>query len=219
MEFERFPKIARLSREMIVTEKIDGTNSLVFIDELDACSPMRPVTAIVGGLVLHVGSSKRWMTPENDHFGFAAWVRDNAEEIALLGTGRHHGEWWGSGIQRGYGLPKGERRWSLFNTKRWHAPGDSPREFAPLDPREPPKVTTQTPPCVGVVPVLYQGLFDTETALDYLEQLRCDGSHALPGFGAPEGIVVFHVAGNVAFKATLEGDGVPKSMKAQEPKW
>jgi len=25
----------------------------------------------------------------------------------------------GSGIQRGYGLPKGEKRFSLFNTRRW----------------------------------------------------------------------------------------------------
>jgi len=31
MEFTEFPKIARLSREVIVTEKIDGTNGCIYI--------------------------------------------------------------------------------------------------------------------------------------------------------------------------------------------
>ena len=36
-------------------------------------------------------------------------------------------------------------------------------------------------------------------------------SLAAPGFMRPEGIVVFHVAANTAFKQTLEKDGEPKS--------
>jgi hypothetical protein len=31
MEFEEFPKIARLTRECVITEKIDGTNAQVVI--------------------------------------------------------------------------------------------------------------------------------------------------------------------------------------------
>lgn len=31
MKFKEFPKIARLSREAIITEKIDGTNASIFI--------------------------------------------------------------------------------------------------------------------------------------------------------------------------------------------
>ena len=31
MEFQEFPKMARLAREVIVTEKIDGTNAQVYI--------------------------------------------------------------------------------------------------------------------------------------------------------------------------------------------
>jgi hypothetical protein len=31
MEFTEFPKMARLSRDVIITEKIDGTNAQVFI--------------------------------------------------------------------------------------------------------------------------------------------------------------------------------------------
>ena len=32
------------------------------------------------------------------------------------------------------------------------------------------------------------------------------------GFMRPEGIVVFHVAGNVGFKKTIEKDDMPKSL-------
>lgn len=211
-EFQPFPKIARLSRDMVVTEKIDGTNAQVLIVDHEG-EPTHPnCVALVDGLALYAGSRKRWITPEDDNFGFAAWVSEHAAEIALLGPGRHFGEWWGSGIQRGYGLQNGEKRWSLFNTIRWHAPGEAPRKFASLDPRQPPKVTTETPPCMGVVPVLWKGTFDTEVALAMLAFLRENGSRAAPGFMNPEGIVAFHVAGNVAFKKTLGRDGVPKSM-------
>lgn len=32
-EFNGFPKIARLSRECVITEKIDGTNAQIFITD------------------------------------------------------------------------------------------------------------------------------------------------------------------------------------------
>jgi hypothetical protein len=33
MEFEAFPKIPRLKRDMVITEKIDGTNACVLIED------------------------------------------------------------------------------------------------------------------------------------------------------------------------------------------
>ena len=33
MEFSPFPKIARLSREIVITEKLDGTNASIFLGE------------------------------------------------------------------------------------------------------------------------------------------------------------------------------------------
>jgi len=33
IEFKEFPKIARLSRECIITEKIDGTNASILITD------------------------------------------------------------------------------------------------------------------------------------------------------------------------------------------
>ena len=102
MEFRKFNKIARLSREIVVTEKIDGTNGLIAIGEDGE---------------FQVGSRNQWITPEKDNAGFARWAYDHKGELMTLGVGFHYGEWWGQGIQRGYGLK--EKRFSLFNTSRW----------------------------------------------------------------------------------------------------
>jgi hypothetical protein len=104
--FEDFPKIPRLRRGCVISEKIDGTNAQIYVPEDD--SP------------LLVGSRNRWITPEADNYGFARWVAEHADELRTgLGPGRHFGEWWGAGIQRRYGLA--EKRFSLFNTARWNA--------------------------------------------------------------------------------------------------
>jgi hypothetical protein len=97
-EFEAFPKIARLSREIVITEKIDGTNAQIYITK----TPVGETDA--SKWELRVGSRSRWITPEDDNHGFAKWVFMHMEElIEGLGEGRHYGEWWGSGVQRGYG--------------------------------------------------------------------------------------------------------------------
>ena len=127
MDFKEFPKMPRLSREIIVTEKIDGTNAQVAVAELDGYSS--PGAVWEGdGLAIYAGSRTRWITPEADNFGFAAWVRDNAEELATLGPGNHFGEWWGRGIQRGYGLigavpQKRGHRWNSEATLAIAPPG------------------------------------------------------------------------------------------------
>lgn len=102
IEFSGFPKMARLSREVVITEKIDGTNAQVLITEAGD---------------IFAGSRNRFITPEDDNQGFARWVEGNKSELMELGPGRHFGEWWGRGIMRGYGLK--EKRFSLFNVSRW----------------------------------------------------------------------------------------------------
>lgn len=103
-EFKEFPKIPRFNRNVVVTEKIDGTNGLVFIPD-DFSN-------------VFAGSKSGWITPENDNHGFAKWVKEHEDELRSgLGPGYHYGEWWGQGIQRRYGLT--EKRFSLFNTHRW----------------------------------------------------------------------------------------------------
>ena len=202
MEFVEFPKVARLSREIVVTEKIDGTNAQVLIAnraEIDTAPWGTPWLTAVGELFIAAGSRSHYVTPDRDNFGFAAWVKANAAELVALGGGRHYGEWWGSGIQRGYGLQKGEKRLSLFNVARW---GDD---------RDREKFPTDRPACCGVVPVLYRGQFSQAEIDASMEMLAREGSLAAPGFTRPEGIVVFHTASSTLYKRTLEGDDAPKS--------
>jgi hypothetical protein len=192
--FTEFPKMARLSRECIITEKIDGTNAQIYITEDGD---------------LFTGSRTRWITPESDNFGFARWAQEHREELMLLGPGRHFGEWWGKGIQRGYGVP--DKRLSLFNVTRWCLHGTEPQIIPSADPRIV-KHQDVLPPCVGLVPALFRGTFCTRVAQDAIRDLAESGSYAAPGFMDPEGIVVFHTAGNVGFKKTIHKDEVPKSL-------
>jgi hypothetical protein len=196
LEFQEFPKMARLSRDIIITEKIDGTNAQLLISEDGSIT---------------VGSRTRWITPQDDNYGFAKWVEENKSTLIKLGTGRHFGEWWGSGIQRGYGLQKGEKRFSLFNVGRWALHGTEPKRILTADPRVE-KYQDVLPEGVGLVPELYRGKFDTAIIDDVLRQLELRGSVASPGFMKPEGIVVFHIAGNVGFKKTIDKDELPKSL-------
>ena len=192
-QFTQFPKMARLQREVIVTEKIDGSNAQVFITDDGK---------------MRFGSRTRWITTEDDNFGFARWATDHKDELMQLGPGRHFGEWWGRGIQRNYGLSY--RRFSLFNVIRWCPHGEEPKQIPTADPRTI-KMQDVLPACCHLVPILWQGLFSTAEATIQLWELGQTGSKAAPGFMNPEGIVVFHTAGNVGFKMTLDNDGVPKS--------
>lgn len=189
-EFREFPSIPRLSREMIVTEKLDGTNASVLVQE--------------DGRVV-AGCRSRWLILPDDNFEFAAWVSAHADELREgLGVGHHFGEWWGAKIQRAYGLT--ERRFSLFNVRRW-APFGVPLEADTELPRTDPHVSVKqrnAPACCGVVPILYRGVFDTAKVEECLAALLLHGSAAAPGFMKPEGVVVAHVSGNLLFKKTLD---------------
>jgi hypothetical protein len=189
-----FPKIARLNRDIVITEKIDGTNAAIGIVEL----PQSEEGSVM--YEVYAQSRNRIITPgKGDNAGFAAWV-ESIKDIAIevLGPGLHFGEWWGNGIQRGYG--QATKRFSLFNTARWSDFG--------------------TEAVIGVVPVLYEGPFlynDTQSDGGYrspinqvLDALRQTGSIAAPGYMNPEGIVIYHTAAHTMFKVTLEGDEKPK---------
>lgn len=193
--FSQFPKMARLSREIVITEKIDGTNAQVLITD--------------DGKVF-AGSRTRWITPQDDNYGFARWVDDHRDELLALGPGQHFGEWWGKGINRNYGLD--ERRFSLFNVRRWALHGTEPKTYPTLDPRIT-KTQYVLPACCGLVPVLYEGLFTDISIYSALRYLEEAGSQVAPGFMKPEGIVVFHTAANMCFKKTIEKDAQPKGIK------
>ncbi len=214
-EFKPFPKMPRLSREVIITEKIDGTNASILITEGSPDDPKAIAAWHDYGtqtdMVMYAGSRTRWITPQDDNHGFAAWSAAKSIHLKDLGPGHHFGEWWGSGIQRGYGLQKGEKRFSLFNVARWALHGTEPQQIPTADPRIV-KMQDALPACCGLVPVLYRGMFCTEAADFCLTRLKCEGSMAAPGFTKPEGIVVFHIAGNFGFKKTIEKDSEPKGQ-------
>jgi hypothetical protein len=198
--FQAFPKIPRLTKDMTITEKIDGTNGQIHI--FDALGPMETTVGVAGvrvdGKSLYVGaaSRNRYLHASADNHGFYAWVMDNARQLAeILGPGRHYGEWWGKGIQRGYGME--DKKFSLFNVRRWR------RE----DERQPWSVGASIG--LDVVPVLLGGVpFNTGTVVDMYESLKIEGSVAAPGFTNPEGVVVYHEGAAKLFKYT--GTNEPK---------
>jgi hypothetical protein len=196
-EFQEFQKIARLKRECFISEKIDGTNAQILIVPADDAGS--GALAVRDGFAMFAGSRSRFITPTDDNYGFAKWVAAHADELWTLGEGHHYGEWWGNGIQRGYGLPNGDKRFSLFNAWRWND-GNPNR-----------------PACCGVVPNLYTGPFTTDATQTQIERLRTMGSVAAPGFMRPEGIVIYLAAARTYYKQTLEKDDEPKGRSAQPP--
>lgn len=214
--FKAWPKTPRLYRDVVITEKIDGTNACVVVAdpyqvyrvspgdyrvaELEQFGEHRvsPSVATVfterGPLMVWVQSRKSLITLDRDNFGFAAWVADNADTlVADLGQGRHYGEWWGHKIQRGY--RRDDRSFSLFAAERWG---------------EEPGFTTQG---LEVVPTLSVGTMSDVLVSSALAYLREEGSVAAPGFMDPEGICVYHTASETAFKVTLKDDEAPKGAR------
>lgn len=178
MDRVEFPKMPRLAKtDCYIVEKIDGTNASVYIDEY--------------GCLTKIASRNRFITPEDDNFGFAKWVTENKAELEKLGPGIHFGEWYGLGIQRGYGL--NERRFALFNY--WSRKADN------------------TPDCcevlypVAVVDNIFKLSERFNGVVDYMEKM---GSYQVPGYMQPEGVVIKIPALKASIKWTFEH---------QEGKW
>lgn len=201
IEFQPYGKTPRLYRDVVISEKIDGTNACIVVAE--GAEPSRPENVHVTGpedtvYTVKAQSRNRFIYPGDDNYGFAGWVWDNAEELAnLLGPGHHYGEWWGKGISHGYGQT--ERFFSLFNVKRW---GTRARQSGI--------------PGLRVVPVVYVGPMTDEAVTNALMRLRMLGSEAAhnetKGKAKAEGIVVFHTASQQPFKVLIEHDNMPKSL-------
>lgn len=181
--FQAWPKTPRFTQEeIVITEKLDGTNAQINITEVPSDAD---IDGEVGAefiiarrelpngnfQVLQAGSRNRWVTPEDDNFGFAKWCVENQQQLfETFNHGRIYGEWFGKGIQRGYGLE--EKRFALFNTK-------FPFERAQLVPQ------------MTVVPVLYKGPFSHQEINNQIDYLSLSGSVAVPGFMNPEGICIY----------------------------
>ena len=156
IEFKAWPKIPRATGEKVtITEKLDGTNACIVIQD---------------GAIVGVQSRKRFITPEDDNYGFAAWVEENKTELLKLEDGYHYGEWTGLGIQKNpHNLAS--KKFFLFNTFRWN--DQNPNK----------------PQCCEVVPVLYQGVLsddDIDRVLFKLKEISVQ-----EGYTA-EGVIVYY---------------------------
>lgn len=226
MDFRPWPKTARLFRDIIVTEKLDGTNAAVLIIERPCGESLvypedefPEILAVVPGPVdsntgdveveywVAAQSRNRVISLEKDNQGFAKWVTLNARTlVADLGVGRHYGEFWGSKIGRGYGLDGQtvDRRFSLFNPS-FFALRFTATNGGVIEP-----YTIETPG-LGVVPVLYHGPLDTQAIGAVLQDLQDNGSQAAPGYEKPEGVIVFHTHANkIIGKVTLDNQDAGK---------
>jgi hypothetical protein len=212
-EFRPYPKTPRFHKPVVITEKIDGTNAAVVVAPyLEDWSPYDAQIQAAPGVefgpgvividpadgklvVVYAQSRKRVIQPgkQTDNYGFAQWVREHASELVLLGKGVHYGEWYGQGIQHGYGMD--HRRFALFNPD-----------------------AQDLPDCVDVVPVLTRGQaseLNYRIGLMHLV-LENNGSFA-PGAALgskAEGMIIYHTGSRQVYKVLLEGDDTPKGARA-----
>ncbi|SDH17830.1 hypothetical protein SAMN05421505_11276 [Sinosporangium album] len=98
----------------------------------------------------------------------------------------HWGEWFGHDINRGYGLK--HRQFALFNTGRWK------------------QSDLRLIPSLKVVPTIHTGPFSTVSICVETAKLESNGSAIVPGYMAPEGVIVYLTEAQQYFKYTLKGD-------------
>lgn len=216
-QFESFPDIKKLgSAVLFITQKIHGSNAQIYVFEKKTllCVESRDITETQINekypnkkleiipipdhsksvwvqettLDLVCGSRSQWVAPGKDNFGFAEMVYANKQEfIDKLGPGRHYGEWAGPGINSGEGLT--QKYFILFD--HWRYPAER-----------------ALPPNTLVVPVLYNGPFDMSKVEECMNDLRTNGSKLVPGFMAPEGVVV-----------RIKGERYKVVFQNEEAKW
>lgn len=207
IEFKAWGKTPRLFRDIVITEKIDGTNSAVVIEEINPeldyeaeGDPFVLAQVESGGKTYAIAaqSRNRLITPgkTTDNYGFAAFVQKNAEALVeTLGVGHHFGEWWGEGIGKRYGEHmKGMRAFSLFNVDRY-------RDTMLALYEEGGRMVT-----IDTVPVLFEGQFSEEAIRVTAKELLDNGSVAAPFAPKPEGIMIYHTQSKQVYKFTFDNN-------------
>lgn len=213
VEFVKWDSTARLFRDVIVTEKLDGTNACVIFERLDMIDapdiegwmPNRALRVFDDAGIhyaVYAQSRNRLITPSSDNAGFAKWVEQNYQQIFyVLGEGRHYGEWWGQGVGRKYDMT--EKVFSVFNTAGWYKQednGDSRCARVGL-----------TGINIRCVPVLATTTFNEDRIREVADKLRIAGSFATAewtgkAFSKPEGICIYHKAADTIFKYTFDSN-------------
>lgn len=216
MDFKSFNKIAKIGDlYMEITQKIHGTNAQICIEYVDHLTNLdtpkdyqlvRHKELVENDYKIYAGSRNRWLTIEDDNYGFAKFVADNRQKLVeMLGVGQHYGEWAGPGINEGEGLSR--RVLFLFNQSFHARPNLLPDQ-------------------ISVVPVIYQGKILNPDEIDsQMDLLKKYGSFIDPVFFKdnirwmmPEGIVV--KVNKTLYKKTFGQEEVawkPKHPKQRTP--
>lgn len=199
-QFKSWGSTTRENKNKTITEKIDGTNACIVAQD-------GKVTA---------QSRKRIITPDDDNYGFAKWVYDNAGALLdTLGYGYHYGEWYGEGIQKN---PLGieGKRFALFHaTKYTESNGFDLERVDGLE----------------TVPLLHHGQCDVWTIPNIMQDLETYGSKikgaktekiytGIPGLddteyvyeksAKAEGIIIWNNETRTRTKMLLEDDAFHK---------
>ena len=226
-QFKSWGSTPRFHKGLHITEKIDGTNAGVSVQGFskgiyhefsgDVPGDAKVVYGTDCDYLVRAQSRKRIITPDNDNFGFAKWVWENADGLAnLLGYGYHYGEWYGEGIQKNPLAVQG-RRWALFNTWHWGR-----KEILVL-------LVDADITGLTLVPVLHDeqrdGPADYKTIPNLLVDLewgsKADGYMTLPNahkmdfhVEGPEGIIVWQRETQQRYKILLREDDKHKWEQA-----
>lgn len=217
VEFVKWDSTARLFRDIIITEKLDGTNACVIIERIDEADllvgemlePLPPNRALRvfndAGLsyAVYAQSRNRLITPSSDNAGFAKWVERNYQQLFyVLGEGRHYGEWWGQGIGRKYDMDR--KVFSVFNTAGWYSENMGTPETREVR-------AHKSGIDINCVPVLAELTFNESAIREVAYGLKVNGSVATEEYTSeaypnPEGICIYHKAADTIFKYTFDSN-------------
>lgn len=190
-QFKGWGSTPRFHKGLTITEKIDGTNACIVIWD---------------GKV-QAQSRKRMITPDDDNYGFAKWVYDNAGVLTdTLGYGYHYGEWFGEGIQKN---PLGieGKRFALFHATKYTE--DNGYELNKVDGLE-------------TVPLLFHGQAQFDTLAEVIHGLSAFGSRVqgaqthwdegltMDVAADAEGVIVWHKETQQKYKILLKDDAFHK---------
>ncbi len=230
MDFQKFDKIPRLSRDIVITEKIDGTNAQICIMSYESLfnhyqlGDMADKTALdwVYGEInnfidkyclSNLEEQKKKGLYENmkDQLFIFSGSRKKWLDVSSKGDNFGFAKWvvenaeelikLGEGRHFGEYYGKGIQRNYGLDEKRFALFNVGKWEDSDVRPK-----------CCGVVPVLYRGEFNTIDINAVLADLKMDGSSIAEGFMNPEGIIIYHTASGQLFKKTIHNDEKPKEL-------
>lgn len=209
VSYPSFSSIERLENiYCVISEKIDGTNGLIQIDYKYDWNGQRYDDHLV-----QFGSRNRYITTTDDNAGFANYFTPHIASIctlaeSLINYGDNdnpkqdwpiyiYGEWFGKGIQRGYGLDE--------------------KYFMPFSSFYAEHMIKAGIPNIMMPNIMYTGKFSLEVVDNCMNRLTSGGFHTLiTNYDYPEGVVIYFPKYNFRLKQTFEGSKWERNITKPE---